>query len=48
LVSKEEDALAAVNRRVAVRSSGLAPRFDRLVDRRKRELLELAHVAVSC
>jgi hypothetical protein len=46
LVSKKEDPVAAVNRRIAVRSSRLAVGLDRLVDRRKRELLELAHVAV--
>jgi hypothetical protein len=47
LVSKQEDAVASVDRRVAVSSSRLAVGLDRLVDRRKWELVELAHLAAS-
>jgi hypothetical protein len=46
LVSKKKHPVASVNRRVAVRSSRLVVGFDRFIDRRKRKLAELAHVAL--
>jgi hypothetical protein len=45
-VSEKEDTIASVNRRVAAFGSWLAVGLDRLIDGWKRELLELAHLAV--